>query len=250
MTNFINLLPALIGLLILGLYLLAIKMGILKNSRWFSKIGYGFLVMFFTAIVLLCVWWVFFLDAKPTANFKNKIMEANTALIFGFGYEENCCGKMLPGVSNSELYEQAINDAEYQYLIMQEGVMVAAPNDGLRNIQMHPHTAAIHINTIEAAKYAILKMDSLNEKKAIVYAHSDQLARAVYDLKRVAASNPKWQDFEFITPAIPPTSYPRKSVQKYTRFAITYVPMELFYMRPRDTLYKLSWLKDITLTNE
>ena len=249
MTTFMTWLPFLIGLLILVLYILAIKKIILKITRRVSQFGYGFLVMFITAIVLLFIWRAFYLEATPTTDWEIEAENTNTAIIFGFGYKENCKGEMLPDTANKTLYMQAINDANFHYLIMQDGVLVAACKaDSLRNIRMHPHSPTIHINTIEAAQYAILKMDSLHVKKAMVYAHSQQLARAVFDLKRVAASNPKWHDFEFITPAIPPTPYPRQSKQRYTRYEITYVPLELLFMRPRDTLYPLCLLNKISLT--
>ena len=237
MTTFMTLLPFLTGILILVLYMV-IRKKILKIEGLYSTLGYGFLVMFITAIILLFVWWVFFLEAEATKCWRCKTKQTNTAIIFGFGYEENCCGKMLPGAANSALYDQAISDANYQYLIMQEGVMVAAceGNRKHKKIEMHPVNPNEDVNTFIAAKYAILKMDSLGEKKAVVYAHNHQLARAVFDLKQIAASNPKWQDFEFITPAIPKTPYPRQSIQLRTRCESIYVPLEIFALRLRDTI--------------
>jgi hypothetical protein len=248
MTLFTAWLPIIICVLILVFYILALKKKVIVLKRKFSPFGIGFLVLILSAIIILLLWRAFFVDAKPAKRWKYEAQKTNTAIIFGFGYEEDEQGNMLPDSSNVALYRQVITDANYQYLIMQKGALVAAHDDSIRTkgknlILMHPHYKGFYVNTLRAAKYAILKMDSLQVKKAVVYAHNQQLARAVFDLKRVAASNPQWQDMEFITPYIPPTPYPCNPVDFHTRYEILYLPLELFVSRPSNTIYPLCWIK-------
>jgi hypothetical protein len=151
---------------------------------------------------------------------------------------------MLPDSANIALYRQATAEAVYKNLIMQKGVLVTACNDSMHtNVLMHPHVKGFYVNTLRAAKYALLKMDSLKVKRAVVYAHNQQLARAVYDLTRVAASNPLWKDMEFITPCIPATPYPCNSVDWHTRHEVLYLPVEVFLSRPSNTIYPLCRIK-------
>ena len=246
-TFFTAWLPVMMCVLISILYILALKKKLIKLKNKFLQFGVGFLVLTTSAIVILLIWRTFCMDAKPSKNWKYEAQQTNTAIIFGFGYAEDEQGTMLPGSSNVALYRQAITDANYKNLIMQQGVLVATHDDRVRAegkniIQMHPHFPSFYVNTLRAAKYAMLKMDSLKVKKAVVYAHNRQLARAVYDLKRVAASNPQWKDMEFITPCVPPTPYPGNSVDWHTRHEVFYLPLELFMSRPSNTIYPLRWI--------
>jgi len=234
MTTFTAWLPAIICLATLLLYLIAMKTKIIKPKSKKSAWGFGFLVLAISVFVVLFLWWHFFIYAIPSKNWKEQTKKTETAILFGFGYNM-CKGRMLPGKANQALYDQAVNSAgtPVLHLIMQEGVMVAALRDTnqylfTRNlIRMHPHNDSIYISTFEAAEYALHKMDSLGVKSAVVYSHSMQLARSVYILKQVAASNPRWKDFEFITPCIYATPFPRKSVQLHTRCKFIYFFWEL-----------------------
>jgi len=242
MTTLMAWLPVLIGVFVFLLYLLSLKF-FFKTIRGFAAFGMGFGLMITTIFVVSLIWRASFMDVLPTFSQKIEDLHPPTAIIFSFGFERSQTGQMLPGPANEALYRQAKADAAYEILILQEGVMVAACEDTLRTkIDMHPLNIG-YVNTLVAAKYAIHKMDSLHVKKAVVYAHNQQLARAVYCLKRVAASNPQWQDMEFITPTIPSTPYPRESAQWHTQYEFIYLPIELFISRPMNTIYPLCWIK-------
>jgi hypothetical protein len=242
MTTFSAWLPLLICALILALYICVHLKKIIRLKHWFSFFGYGFLLCLASVFAVTLVWSAFFMKVVPDCCWQQKARESQTAIIFGFGFEWDDMCRMLPGASNQALYEQAMNDAGYQNLIMQQGVMVAARKDRVRThdknlIQMHPLNLG-YVNTLAAAKYALQKMESLNVKRATVYAHDLQLARAVYDLRRIAASHPRWQDMEFITPCIPPVPFPEHSAQWHTRCKMIYLPIELFISRPLNTIQK------------
>ena len=243
MTTFSAWLPLLICTLIMGVYIWALIKKIIRPKHLFSVFAYGIFVAVTFVFVVSAVWLAFFEVASPDDQYQNKVQSSQAAIIFGFGYEWDFKCSMIPGAANRALYRQAMDDADFKYLIMQEGVMVAARNDnnrirGKNIIQMHPLNLG-YVNTLVAAKYAIMKMDSLGVKRAAVYAHNLQLARAVYDLKRIAASDPRWHDMEFITPCIPPVPFPVHSAQWHTQCKLIYLPIELFVSRPMNTIYPL-----------
>jgi len=194
----------------------------------------------------------FTIDAKTSTNWENEVRTTKTAILFGFGFvmEDSI---MKPGLSNTALYKQAITNAGYMdtlHLIMQEGVMVAAQADSaacypfIRDlIRMHPHSSDQYINTLIAAKYAILKMDSLKTKRAVVYAHEMQLARAVYDLQRIAAANPNWRDMEFIVPWINNIPFDPDSEHPQTRSPEKFFRREVILARPLEILWPLWCIK-------
>jgi len=243
MTFFSAWLPLVICALIFGLFLWALIKKIIRPKYLVSALGYGVLVVAASVLAVSLVWLSLFENVSPDDHWQQKVSASQTAIIFGFGYEWDFKCEMLPGASNHALYHQAMTDADFQNLIMQEGVMVAARKDYARTkgkniIQMHPLNRG-YVNTLVAAKYAIMKMDSLGVKRAAVYAHNLQMARAVYDLKRIAASDPRWQDMEFITPCIPHVPFPERSAQWHTRCKLIYFPIELFVSRPMNTIYPL-----------
>ena len=94
-------------------------------------------------------------------------------------------------------------------------------------VRMHPHETGIDVNTFAAAKFAIREMERLKVKSAVVYAHNMQLARAVYDLKSIAASEENRKNYKFITPSVGSTPFPCKSEQWRTRCRLCYFPREL-----------------------
>ena len=241
MTTFYAWLPFAICVASAILYLLARWKKVLKKiSRYFLLDG---AIVFVVVAIIVSVAFSFFDGAKPDPDWKSKVGRTNTAIIFGFGYDSDGEGGMLPGTSNQALYDEAISNPGFQNLIMQEGVMAAARNDiihskGKNLIRMHPLDLG-YVNTLVAAKYSIMKMDSLGVKSAVVYAHDLQLARAVYDLKRIAASDPRWGDIEFITPNINKTPFPKNSAQRHTRWKCIYLPIELFISRPLNTFLPL-----------
>jgi len=278
MTTFSAWLPDMICALIVALYVWVLKKKFFKMPDGFPAFCVGCFVLLASAIAVAFLWRTFFIDATPDENWETQATQTSTALIFGFGYEKNEKGVMTAGAANQALYNQAVMDANYQYLIMQEGVMAAASQfhhcDGTchceesllplvskrggydkafltyitsvnnkfitmtEEIPMHSLDMG-YVNTLAAAKYAILKMDSLHVKRVVVYAHNHQLGRAVYDLRRIAAYNTQYRDMVFITPNILPTPYPRHSAQWYTRHPVIYFPIELFISRPLNTIYPL-----------
>jgi hypothetical protein len=196
---------------------------------------YGMLISTPFTIVVLLLWYFLILNATPDEGWQEKTKTTDTAILFGFGYVLDENGNMLPGEANQVLYDLAVANigTSVLHLIMQEGVMVAAladtnPHTFTRDlIRMHPLIPGQDVNTLAAARYAIRKMDSLNVTSAVVYAHSMQLARAVYDLKRLIAIDTLGRNYEFFTPDIQSTPFPPKSAQWRTRCMLFYFPWEL-----------------------
>ena len=251
MTKFLAILPYLICLLPLALYL---SVQCFKKFREKSKwliIRNGILLLISSFLIATLFSWFFLLEAKPSKNWKKLVQTTNTAILFGFGYELDQDSMMLPGPANTDLYKQAIKYIEINkiHLIMQQGVMVAAHEDSIDHpfvidsILMHPHNPKVYVNTLGAAKYALYKMDSLKVKRAVVYAHNMQLARAVYDLKRVAASDPRWHDMEFITPCIRSTPQVPKSEHLHTQSNFIFFLREIYLSRPIEAFYPLRCIK-------
>ena len=248
MTSFTAWLPIILCVLPLGLYVLALYLKKIRPKNRPAAFGYGLLVLATSFLVVSLLWWFFFVKAKPDDNWKEIASKTDTAILMGFGYVLDEDGVMFPGKANKALYKKAVVrpvGLDTLHLIMQEGVMVAALKDKRkypfkRNlIRMHPHDDSTYINTLIAANYALLKMESLGVKTAVIYAHDLQLARAVYDLKRIAASDPRWKDMVFITPYIRPTPVTPDSEQWYTRSTLIFFLREIFLARPYETIYQL-----------
>ncbi|HUW05008.1 MAG TPA: hypothetical protein VMW01_01995 [Williamwhitmania sp.] len=214
------------------------------SAQTWERILYGFISgIALLFITFFLVPWFFggYLHGKPSADWRTRARQANTAIIFGFGYGTDGEGNMTPSVANQTLLDSALAQTNATYLIMQEGVYVAAEEAkqhgtlGNRQlIRIHLHTVGKDVNTLQAAKFAVLQMEKLGVKQAVVYAHDLQLARAVFDLQRVAASNPKWHDMKFIFPKISKTPSPSDSNQLRTRWRVVYRAIELYYSRVRD----------------
>ena len=251
MTAFTALLPF-FYLLLFSLSMVSLCFRKIRKNYLLWALGFG--TMMFICLTAVCFFpeRFFSIDAKATENWENETQSTNTVILFGFGYvmEDSI---MKPGKSNTALYKRAIANAgsfKTLHLIMQEGVMVAAHEDSVScypfirdSIRMHPHSSEIYINTLIAAKYAILKMDSLNVKRAVVYAHELQLARAVYDLKRISASNPRWRDMEFITPCISNTPFDPISAHTHTRSTERFFRREVLFSRPVEIIWPLCCIK-------
>jgi len=235
MTTFIIWLPIVFIVLTCGLIGVALLMKKLRPKRNYPVLNYATLIITSLTIVVLLLWCFKISNATPGKGWEEKAKTTDTAILFGFGYVIDDYGNMLPGEANQVLYNMAVGYAETPVLnlIMQEGVMVAALADAhhypfTRNlIRMHPIIHGEDVNTLAAARYAIQQMERLHVKSAVVYAHSMQLARAVYDLEKLAASNSCWRDYEFITPDIQSTPFPRKSAQRRTRSMLNYFLWEI-----------------------
>lgn len=212
-------------------------------STW-EKIFFSLISIFAGIfIIFFLVPWLFcsYLNGKPDCNWQEKSKQVNTAIIFGFGYGIDENGKMTPEVSNQFLFELSRKQMKSKYLIMQEGVYIAAVKDSISDrsenfqlIRMHPLNLKKDVNTFEASKYAIMQMEKLGQSRAVVYAHSLQVKRAIADLRKIADTNIKWKNFEFIAPDIPDTPFPKHSAQWRTQSKIIYRAIELYYSRVRD----------------
>jgi len=235
MTTFIIWFPIVFFALTVVFISVALLMKKLRPKRNYPVLNYTTLVTTSLTIVVLLLWCFKISNATPSKGWEEKAKTTDTAILFGFGYVIDEYGNMLPGEANQVLYNMAVGYAETPVLnlIMQEGVMVAALADAKhyqfsRNlIRMHPITTGKDVNTLAAARYAIQQMERLHVKSAVVYAHSMQLARAVYDLEKLAASKSCWRDYEFITPDIQSTPFPRKSAQWRTRSMLNYFLWEI-----------------------
>jgi|WetSurMetagenome_2_1015567.scaffolds.fasta_scaffold01189_9 hypothetical protein len=213
-------------------------------ARIWERIIFGAITsLFIFFLTFFFVPWIFSgsLHGNPSENWLEKAKQVNTAIIFGFGYEKDSNGKMTPGIANQFLLDKVMEQTHCKFLIMQEGVFTAAEKvyqgGKLTNcelIRMHPYDTTKDVNTLQAAKFAIMQMEKIGQNKAIVYAHYMQLVRAVADLRRTAALNPAWKDLEFIVPEIATTPFPKKSEQLRTRWKVVYRAIELYYSRVRD----------------
>jgi len=235
MTTFIIWFPIVLFALTSVLICVAVLMKLFRRKRNYPVLNYTTLIITSFTIFFLLLWCFKISNATPSEEWEEKAKTTDTAILFGFGYVIDEHGKMLPGEANQVLYDMAVGCAgtPVLHMIMQEGVMVAARADTnhytfTRNlIPMHPIIPGEDVNTLAAARYAIRQMDRLKVKSAVVYAHSMQLARAVYDLEKLAASKSCWSDYEFITPDIQSTPFPPKSAQRRTRSMLNYFLWEI-----------------------
>jgi hypothetical protein len=178
------------------------------------------------------------LRAGPTPGWQARLAEVDTAIVFGFGIESEGDGRA--GAANRFLADWTLERSRATTLIVQEGVLIAAGKGGRQYgapgrtvLRMHRHNAE-YVDTLDAAACALEQMERLGRRRALVVAHDLQLARAVADLHRVAQTNPRWRDMEFVVPAVPPTPFPAGSVHWHTRGFYRYATVELFVSRPRD----------------
>jgi hypothetical protein len=216
----------------------------MSSQTWEKIIFSAMSVIAGVLIIFFLVPWLFSnsLKGDPDENWHTKAKETNTAIIFGFGYGIDEKGRMTPEASNRFLYELSKKQMNAKCLIVQEGVFVVALEDrtsihsnNIQLVRMHPLNLQKDVNTFEAARYAIKQMEKLGQTKAVVYAHSLQQKRAIANLKRIAESNPVWRQFDFISPDIPYTPFPKHSAQWRTRNRIIYRAIELYFSRVRDS---------------
>jgi len=60
---------------------------------------------------VLLLWMYLFLDATPDKEWEMKTKQTDTAILFGFGFEQDTFGNMTPGEANQALYELAVKYA-------------------------------------------------------------------------------------------------------------------------------------------
>jgi|GEM_PF-2252771 len=184
--------------------------------------------------------------ATPTSHFKNKIEQAGSILVFGFGLGEDNEKNVLPGTSNIELQTWINNNIFNKILIGQYGNLLSQKiNPGSNSfILMHEHDPNKYVNTSEAARFALNKLDSLYKlgkinKDIVVVAHDMQLQRVIWNLNKLQKKNKEWQSYNFIIPKIPKIPFSISSAQWHTKGRFIYNLVELFYSRPRDYFAKL-----------
>lgn len=182
---------------------------------------------------------------KPTEDWEKEIRKVDTAIILGFGYENDKNGNMEAGEANEFLLNWVINNTNATTILVQEGVWVAACNEsdtaclvssGREIKRIHLHDENVYVNTFDAAFCALEKMEVLEKKKAILVAHDLQLKRVARDFEAVKQERKGWQDFIFVIPKIPDTPYPDNppNNQKHTRNEFCYRIVELMCSQPRD----------------
>jgi hypothetical protein len=183
----------------------------------------------------------FWLLAAPTSGWQQQTATSDTVIVFGFGLEFDPQHRVTPGAANRVLADWVLDRRHGGTMIVQEGVLAAATEAprasrvaGWEIRRMHRDDRAVYVNTLEAAYCALEQMERLGRKRALVVAHELQLARAAADLRRVASSNPRWRDYEFVVPDVGSTPFPEGSAQWHTRDLYRYTAVEMFLSRPRD----------------
>ncbi len=173
--------------------------------------------------------------------YNNSLIEnAGSVIVFGFGLNEESSGKLLPGRANEKLQKWISNNINGKIIIGQYGNMLAWQENRDSNsfILMHEHTDS-YINTYNAVKFALYKLDSLYSigkinNNVIIVAHDMQLQRIAWILQEFSEKDANWQKYHFIIPNIHPITFSLKSVQFHTKCRFIYNCIELFYSRPRD----------------
>ena len=201
-----------------------------------------YVVIFLIGVSLTPDKWI---RAKPTEGWGKEIQIVDTAIILGFGFEEDKSRNMKAGDANKFLLKWVIENTLANIILVQEGVWVAGckTSDTTCSVsdreikRIHSHKEGIYVNTLEAAFYAIEQMEKLGKKKAILVAHHLQLQRAALDFEIVRQTRKNWQDAKqpiFVIPQIPNTPYPHNSKHFQTRNQYFYKIIELLISRPRD----------------
>jgi uncharacterized SAM-binding protein YcdF (DUF218 family) len=200
-------------------------------------------ILSYTLIFLVLVGFIpdQWIKAQVTPDWQKEIHEADTAVVLGFGYEEDKSGTMQAGEANKFLLDWVVNNTAANTIFVQEGVWVAAcPTSathctykGRELRRIHQHDDKAYLNTLDSAFCAIEQMATFNKNKAILVTHDLQLQRAAWDFERVK-QKPDWLNFTFVVPEIPDTPYPTNSIHWQTQNQFIYKTVELLISRPRD----------------
>lgn len=220
-------------------------------------------LFFATGILLTLLFFLFILNlsatrwirATPTANWENKVSEADTAVVFGFGFSKTKVEnwKFDAGEANEFLFNWTMKHTDPTIILVQEGIWRASDicgnkddcdstclvAEGKQIKRMHFHDEHNYVDTLGAAFCAIKQIEQLYNNnvinnKVVIIAHDQQFQRAVWDFKKIQNSKKAWQKFEFIVPEIPDTPYPSRSPHWQTRNELLYQAVELFGSRIRD----------------
>ena len=148
-----------------------------------------------------------------------------TAIVFGFGFEEDAEGAMLPGAANSFLLDHVLTEhPQVDTIFVQEGVWVdrcerealTCEVDGVRLLRIDWHDERFDLNTLEISACVLERMELFELDEAIVVAHDMQLARAASTLERVQRGG-LCPDCTLLIDLVPDTPYPEESAQLRTR---------------------------------
>ena len=206
---------------------------------------FALLWMAYTAVFLLLVAFLppnEILRSEPTKDWQTRAEKAQVAVVLGFGYEEDKCGNMEPGLANVELLDWTIANTGAMTIFVQEGVWVAACDSCERECvqadrqikRMHEHCRKVYLNTFETAFCALQEMEKLDAREVVLVAHDLQLERAAWDFEAVKQAREECRDFTFIIPEMPAVSFVENSVHRHTRNEKVWRLVELLVSRPRD----------------
>jgi len=203
-------------------------------------------LFFFMLIYTFISYSHYFIRANPSKNYLSGIKQANVVIAFGFGVEKDKNGNLFAGEANDSIMQWISENTDTKYIIAQKGCTLSKfINAGVRVIEMHPHNDSVYINTFEAAKYALNKLDSLyktgeiKNNQVLVVVHDMQLERAAWILKKMHEKKNNKSSYQFIVPKMPSIPFPLNSNQFHTRNKFIYRVIELYISRPRDYFHFL-----------
>ncbi|MBN2212758.1 MAG: hypothetical protein JW723_00810 [Bacteroidales bacterium] len=187
-----------------------------------------------------------FLTVTPGNNWEEEAMKADVVIAMGFGIIRDDMGNYQSGRTNDSLLNWMAKYTRPKVIIAQEGILLAKNSENcretvqrLKNVQlvrMHGHGKQ-YINTLEAARYALEKANSMLPEKDLqiaIVCHPDQIKRCYFDLTRVAKTKRSWENYSFIIPDILPVPYEIKSAQIHTRSRFLFKTSDILISRPRD----------------
>jgi len=188
----------------------------------------------------------YFIRANPSINYQSAIKSSKIVIAFGFGIEKDKNGNLTAGAANDSIMHWISENTQAEYIIAQKGCTLSKfINYEIPLIEMHPHNDSVYINTFEAAKYALNKLDSLyktdeiKNNQVLVVAHGMQLERAAWILKKMYEKRNNKSSYQFIVPKMPSIPFPLNSNQFHTRNKFIYRLIELYISRPRDYFHFL-----------
>lgn len=150
---------------------------------------------------------------------------ATTAIVFGFGFEEDVDGNMLPGAANSFLLDHVLTEhPQVDTVFVQEGIWVdqcdheelTCTVDDVRLLRIDWHDERFDLNTLEISACVLERMELFQLDTAIVVAHDMQLERAAGTLQRVQRGG-LCPECTLLIDNVPDTPYPEESAQLRTR---------------------------------
>jgi hypothetical protein len=182
----------------------------------------------------------FLILPKNTENYQTLIKNANTVIVLGFGIEESNNGHLAAGISNDSIMKWVTENTNSKFIIAQKGCELSGyQNPNSQVVEMHPHGNK-YVNTFEAAKFAMQKLDSLKNNKLIsnsvvvLVAHNYQLERTAWIVDKLSETKDHKSNYQFIIPKITQIPFSSNSSQIHTKNKYLYMLVEMFISRPRD----------------